>query len=251
VRIEAQRDREWLLWISRFRFVTADGLALRFGVSVQQARARLRRLEDAQLIGLHRDHLSESKAAVLTSRGRALLGQDRRVRPPRVSVHRKHELAIVDFIAHVEIAMSHVVGVEILTERDCRRRQAEDDGQRFSVGVMDDRGRATDRWPDIVIVAPSGDRTAIELEFSPKGTDRLQRILRGYLSSSLSEVRFLVESASLGRRLTRIVDAERATMLDGVDGDLCRVVVDAWDGASPEEVAKIRRDSGILPHAAL
>jgi hypothetical protein len=42
--VEADRDREWLRWIGRFRFVTADLLALRFGVSVQQARNRVRRL---------------------------------------------------------------------------------------------------------------------------------------------------------------------------------------------------------------
>jgi len=45
---EARRDREVLLWIARFRFVTAEALAQRFGVSHQRMNARLRRFEPAR-----------------------------------------------------------------------------------------------------------------------------------------------------------------------------------------------------------
>src|SRR4051794_26653056 len=41
---DTARDVELLWWISRFRFVSADLVAGRFGISVQRSRARLRRV---------------------------------------------------------------------------------------------------------------------------------------------------------------------------------------------------------------
>jgi hypothetical protein len=83
VRVEAERDRQWLLWIGRFRFVTAELLALRFGVSVQNPRLRLRRLQAARLVSLHRTHLAEPFVAVLTPHGASTVGYPRRQREPR------------------------------------------------------------------------------------------------------------------------------------------------------------------------
>jgi hypothetical protein len=47
---EHERDRQWLGWIGRFRFVTVAELALRFAVSRQQAQARIRHLGRAELL---------------------------------------------------------------------------------------------------------------------------------------------------------------------------------------------------------
>jgi hypothetical protein len=238
-RVEAGRDREWLAWIGRFRFVTADGLALRFGVSVQQARVRLRRLKDNGVISLHRAHVGEAYAAVITSHGRAQLGEDRRVKEPRVDVHRSHELAIVELVAQMELGLGP--DVEVFTERDCRRREAEEQG-RYSVDVSDGHGATSRRWPDMVLLTHQG-KIGIEIEFYPKSTARLRRILRGYLGSNLAEVRFLVASRALARRLRTLEARERAVMVDGAPDRLCRVVIGAWDGAPEEERSAIRAEA--------
>ncbi|MDP9441379.1 MAG: hypothetical protein M3P34_04200, partial [Actinomycetota bacterium] len=51
---EARRDVEVLAWAGRFRFVTGQAIAWRFGMSWQHANARVRRLERLGLLGCER-----------------------------------------------------------------------------------------------------------------------------------------------------------------------------------------------------
>lgn len=44
-------------------------------------------------------------------------------------------------------------------------------------------------------------RTAIQIEFAPKGTDRLRRIVRAYEFSGYEQTVFLVKSVALGQRI--------------------------------------------------
>jgi predicted ArsR family transcriptional regulator len=74
-------DVRLLVWISRFRFVTAEAVAERFGISVQRSRARLRRLERIGLLGSWRGHVSQAKAFWITGRGGQVIGQRRRRAP--------------------------------------------------------------------------------------------------------------------------------------------------------------------------
>src|ERR671936_41422 len=64
-RVEAEKDGQWLAWIGRFRFVTAELVGLRFGVNVPNARRRLRRLAAADLVSIHRSGFGETSVAVL------------------------------------------------------------------------------------------------------------------------------------------------------------------------------------------
>jgi hypothetical protein len=238
VKVEAQRDREWLLWVGRFRFVTAELLALRFGVTVQKSRLRLRRLENAGLVSLHRGHLAEPYVAVLTPQGAATVGYPRRQREPRPDLHRIHELAIVKLVCDLELAGGP--DAVVLTERDCRRKTAE--GQRgLCVEVGDERGRSTERWPDVVVATPRG-KVAFEIELAPKHSARLARILRGYLISDLAEVRFLLASPTLARRLSHVAASERLELLDGgrTPDRLTRIIVTAWSGAAAADRAAIQ-----------
>ena len=228
-KVEAQRDRQWLQWIGRFRFVTAELLAQRFGVTVQRARARLRRLAAAGLITMHRGHLGESYVAVLTPHGAGALGYPRRQREPRPDLHRAHELAVVGLVCELELAGGP--DATVLTERDCRRLRAQG-GQRYCVTVIDQHGRPGDRWPDVVVPTPRGP-VAFEIELAPKHSARLGSIVRGYLVSDLTEVRFLLASPSLARRLTTVARSERLTLLDGDTSRdrLTRLVIAPWSGA--------------------
>jgi hypothetical protein len=234
-KVEGEKDREWLAWLGRFRFATSELMGLRFGVSDRKARKRLMRLVSDGLVGVHRS-FGTTSVYVLTPRGARHVDLPRRLRTPRPDLHREHELAIVESVAKLELAAAP--GVEVLTERDCRRRTAEGP-ERFSVEVADDRGRSTDRWPDIVLLTPNG-KVAIEIEFAPKHSERLARILRGYLLSDLAEVRFLVVSPRLASTLHRVTERERAKLpLRRTDG-LTRIVIDAWISAEPEEREAIR-----------
>jgi DNA-binding MarR family transcriptional regulator len=168
-REETERDMEVLAWLGRFRFVTAKAVAEQFGVSWQRANARLRRLERAGLVGFERAHVSQARAVFLTARGARLLGWERH-RAPRPEMHREHEEAIVWIVVRLERRDPET---RVLTERECRR--GERDGERFSVTVLGDR-RGERRWPDVVLTTPTG-RRALELEFAPKATKRLERII--------------------------------------------------------------------------
>jgi hypothetical protein len=238
VKVEAGWDREWLMWIGRFRFVTAELLAMRFGVSVQQARARLRRLAEADLVGLHRAHIAEPYVAVLTPSGATAVGYPRRQREPRPDLHRIHELAIVKLVCDLELAGGP--NARVLTERDCRRLIYQG-RERYCVVVADERGLSTERWPDVVVVTHRG-AVAFEIELAPKHTPRLARILRGYLVSDLAEVRFLLTSPALAQRMTRIAAAERLQLLDGgqTPDRLPRMVITAWSGATSADRAAIQ-----------
>jgi hypothetical protein len=213
---QAARDAEVLAWVGRFRFVTAQALAARFGVSWQQANARVRRLERLGLLGGEREHVSQPRAVFLTGRGHELLGWPRR-RAPRAQVQREHEAAIVWLVTELERADSRA---QVLTERECRRLD-EADERRYSVEVADRRRR----WPDIVIETERGTR-AIEIEFAPKGSDRLRRIVMAYAISEYEQTLFLVKSAALGRRIQSLVP--RPPALQGLPGAAPTVRVAAW-----------------------
>jgi hypothetical protein len=234
-KVEGEKDRQWLAWMGRFRFVTSELMGLRFGVSDRKARKRLMRLVNDGLVGVHRS-FGTTSVYVLTPRGAQHVDMPRRLRTPRPDLHREHELAIVESVAKLELAAAP--GVEVLTERDCRQRTAEGP-ERFNVEVADDRGRSSDRWPDIVLLTPNG-KVAIEIEFAPKHSARLARILRGYLLSDLAEVRFLVISPRLARTLHRVTEHERAKLPLRRTDSLTRIIIDAWLSAEPEDRDAIR-----------
>ena len=201
-RNEIARDVEVLRWVERFRFVTPEQLARRFGVSWQRANARVRRLERVGLLGTERAHVSQPRAVFVTGRGCELLGLSRR-RPPRAEVQRTHEAAIVDLVCDLELAGTGPV----LTERDCRRAQAGGD-RLFSVSVALGPGRGSGRrWPDLVLDGPS--LVAVEIELSMKAPFRLREIVRAYTYGRVFEtVVFLAGTDALTRRLQRLSRSE-------------------------------------------
>jgi hypothetical protein len=72
-------------------------------------------------------------------------------------------------------------------------------------------GRERLHYPDLVLVAPDGRRTALELELTPKGAARRELILGGYgADSRIDQVLYLVESNPAGRAIARsVADAAR------------------------------------------
>ncbi len=227
-REETDRDVEILVWIERFRFVTCEAVAERFGVSVQAARGRVRRLERIGLLGRERQHVSQPWAVFVTGKGHELLGGERR-RAPRAEVQREHEAAIVWLATRLEFVAGDGGGVEVLTERECRRREAPERGERFSVDVAYSGPRQDRRrWPDLAIVSEHGVR-AVEIEFAPKGRKRLRQIIRGYRLSPHHEVVFLVKSAAVRRALEELCRLEpQLTLPSGAKR--AAIKIEPWDG---------------------
>jgi hypothetical protein len=224
---QARRDVEVLAWVGRFRFVTAQAIAARFDVSWQQANARIRRLERLGLLGAEREHVSQPRAVFLTGKGHELLGWPRR-RAPRAEVQREHEAAIVWLVGELERADSVA---RVLTERECRRLER-DDERAYSVEVGDGKRR----WPDAVMESERG-RRAVEIEFAPKGTDRLRRIVSAYEVSDYDQTLFLVKSVALGRRIKSLVP--RPLALHGLPARAPTVRVAPWPGLAPHERGRV------------
>jgi DNA-binding MarR family transcriptional regulator len=196
---EAIRDREMLAWIARFRFVNAQVLALRFGVSKQQVNARMRRLEAAGLVERKRDDTNASWTIATTRRGARAIGEPER-RSPRTTIQREHELELARLTAHIERGTTPP---RVLTERESRQLEA-DTNTRYSADTTEPgRGRAK-RWPDLLLET-AGTRDVLELERTPKGTARLKAIVEGYSHARwFTSVTFITPDRSIARRLERI-----------------------------------------------
>ncbi len=217
--------------------MTPRAISERFGVSWQQANARVRRLERLKLLGCERQHLTQPQAVFLTGRGHELLGWERR-RSPRADVQREHEAAIVWLITDLERHAGP--GVEVLTERECRKREAAEPARRYSVDVAHGGPRNDRRrWPDAVVES-TDDRRAFEIEFAPKGTDRLKRIVDAYqVGSPYCDVVFFVKNARLGQRIQRLARQRRPSRFFNID--LAHVHVEAWPALPVESHAELVR----------
>jgi DNA-binding MarR family transcriptional regulator len=231
-RIEAERDREMLEWIARFRFVTAEVLAERFALTPQRVNARLRQLEHTGLIEREASGLTQSRAVFVTGRGARRLGLRVR-RAPRPDAQREHELAIARLVAQLERPTQTAATQTILTEREQRAAEADGAG-RFSVALRPNRSGELRRWPDIVLETDAGHRTAIELELTMKAPERLKRIVAGYATTPLyADVRFMAAHPRLAVRLAALIDRRPthrplAAMLDLTVANL---TVEPWPGA--------------------
>lgn len=192
-RVEARRDVELLAWIDRFRFVTVALAAARFGVSARQMRARLSRLRDEGFVGITSTEGGQERLVFVTSRGARALGR-RWSGLPRVGRRRAHELALAEFVVWAEL-LQRAPGV--LTERECRRREAHKHDT-FSIPVSG--GQSQRHWPDVVLVSKRG-RLAIEVELTTKGADRLMRILHAYVVSDYAQVVYLSPVPAVRRRV--------------------------------------------------
>jgi hypothetical protein len=229
---QARRDVEVLAWVGRFRFVTPRAIGERFEVSWQQANARVRRLERLKLLGCERQHRTQPQAVFLAAKGHELLGWERR-RAPRADVQRDHEAAIVWLVTDLERRAGDAWTV--LTERECRRLEAADRARRYSVdvaysGPRNDRRR----WPDVVLEQPAG-RRAIEIEFAPKGSDRLKRIVDAYRTGSpYHDAIFYVRNAALGLRIQHLA-SRHGSAASFLNVRVCDVRVKAWPGLADQQ----------------
>jgi hypothetical protein len=210
---DAELDLAVIAWAARFAFVTVATLAERWGVSEQRMGVRVRRLGREGLLRRVRRGANVPARIVVTERGGDAIGLTVRTAQGREWLG--HELAVIKRVIAIErhFAVHGPAGARVLTERDMRRAERGEDGERWSVEVLTPHGRRGKRWPDYAVDSPVG-RTAVELEFSIKAPRRLHSIIRGYLDDrNYRYVDFLLldrpRDVALRRSLTRIIERER------------------------------------------
>jgi hypothetical protein len=205
---EAVRDREFLWWINRFRYSSVELLAMRFEIAAQNVRVRLKRLEGARLVRLERRSVMEPWMVSLTGAGARAIGQTPR-RAPRAELHQAHELAIGWLCAHVETSDKYD-GIAVLTEREMRQREGElrklGERPRYRLNLDSAPQGQRSRWPDLVLERDGRLNSALEIEFTQKADDRLERIIGAYMYSDFPKVVYLTADPHLARKLVAVID---------------------------------------------
>jgi len=228
---EAARDREFVKWIDRFRYTSVALLAMRFGIAVQNVRVRLKRLEASGLVRLERRSVVEPWIVSLTPAGAKAIGHRPR-RAPKAELHQTHGLAIGWLCALVETSARYA-GAQVPTEQEARalegERQRLGEAPRYSVRLDGaPRGQQT-RWPDLLL--ERGVKvSALEIEFTQKTDERLERIIDAYAYSDFALVTYLTADPDLAAKLTKMIGLPRVP----------EVRVRPWLRLDDAERAKVR-----------
>ena len=216
------RDGEILDWLARYRLATAEQIGRRFHIGRVRTYARLGDLFRGGYVVRERPVFAfEAGAYVATRAGLAVARSP--LPPGKLDVRTlRHDLGLVDLGTELELR-----GLEVRTERELRHRHGAR-GAPDSLAVELPSGNGgRHHFPDLLVIGEDGQRFAIELELTPKRTDRLERILRGYRrASEIAAIRYYVEQPALAARIDELGRSLRMEdRLDvrpwrgGVDGD--------------------------------
>lgn len=205
-----ERDRDWLSWVGRWVFVTAESIEREWVRLYGQAnrRAVLRRVQAARELGLvetERMVANRPAAIWLTRDGMRLVGAGGESTRPRLSEFH-HDLYVVD------LAQKLLVGnpqTQIITERELRREDTPGGRvsqaplfavqRRDSAGVVLSGNRRI--YPDLVTVrAKTGNHLIHEVEHTPKDVRRLVQLMTSYQESeNVDGIRYYVFEPALDR----------------------------------------------------
>ena len=183
-----ERDDRLLHWINGHGFVTLRQAAKWLGANYQTAQRRVRLLYDHGY--LNRQWLVHGdRAHWLTPAGRAMCGDSLLV-PKHIRLGSyRHDRLLVD----LALTLVAETGGHFTPERRLR--------QMLELDRVGKRGHVADGW---LSIDSQTKPIAIELELSTKGSRRLERILRGYMSDlDIAEVWYFVECEAVRRQLTK------------------------------------------------
>ena len=214
-----------LWWIGRFRFVTAAELSLRFGISEQRINARVRRFLREDLVAVHREHVSQSRAIYLTARGASVIEQPRR-RPPRAGHAAPARARGRCGSPRSSSSTRRRPGARVLTERECR--QAERAGDRaVERRRLRERPRSASAGPTSSSTSATAARPSSSS--SPSSTPPgCERIIESYeIDGTFEEVLWLVEQPALRRRIETLTAQASTARLSRV-GPSTRQRAERW-----------------------
>jgi hypothetical protein len=201
-----ERDHEILAFVAEHRIVLAAQVQKLLGVSGGMAYRRLGALTARKLIAHTRVLHGEPGWYQITRSGLALIGSE--LPPPRIDLRCfRHDIgAAWLWLAAARGAFGRLE--RVVSEREMRSRDgaaaAAGEPPPFGVrlGGLGPRGKVRLHYPDLLLVGPTGERVAVELELSAKGSRRLETILAGYgADPSIASVLYLADKPGIRREI--------------------------------------------------
>jgi hypothetical protein len=215
-------DVAWLTWVDRFKFVTVELAARAFGVAVPNARRRLNRLVDEGWLAKATGFGSgEQRLYWIAPAGSSLLGNTPR-KTAGLPRDYRHEMAVIARVIRLEASAGE--GQRVLTERECRRAEAREEGE---YSVKDGKGRAGRRWPDIVARRRDGRLVGFEVELTQKEASRYRGLVTAYTQSQYARVFYETPVPGVVRRVNDLSTTIRGSTLRSVRNEAVRKRMDA------------------------
>lgn len=180
-----ERDLKIIRWVNSHRAVTMQQIAKKFELSAEVVKKRLRRLKSVGYLVYEKLFFNEPGVFMAGAKGVALAGDN--LPPARfLPGSYRHDLRLVDLALRLESE----TGAHWQTERQLRHEK----------GL---KGMGTPgHCPDGILIFPgSDDRIAVELELSPKGAERIVKILKEYARRQYKEVWYFVGCDYLAARI--------------------------------------------------
>jgi DNA-binding PadR family transcriptional regulator len=241
------RDLELLSFASEHRLVLAAHVQALLRTSAAGAYRRLHALTAAGFLRQRVVFHQQPGCYQITSKGLAAIGS--RYGPPRFDLScYQHDIGLAWLWLLAQRGrfgpMREVISERCLRSVDAARdRTAEPMGVRL--GGFGAGGRERLHYPDLLMVAPSGHRIAVELELSPKGRARRDRILTGYaIDARIEAVLYLVDQPAIGRAVH--TSAARAGISDRVYVKPMRWGTGAGVSATERAPTRARRDPELV-----
>jgi DNA-binding MarR family transcriptional regulator len=232
------RDGQLLEFLAEHRLALPDHIRALLGVTGSAVDARLSALASAGYLTREPLFHRQPWSIQITRKGLEAIGSA--LPAPRLDLRAyRHDVGVgwLWLAAHSEAfgPMQEVIG-----ERRLRSHDASAEGSlrplAVRLGGVGHGGRERLHYPDLLLVTPERKRIAVELELSPKGQQRWERILAGYAADPrVAVVLYMVENRALGRSIATI--ARRLGISDLVHVQMVRCTVGA-PGSSLGRVAQ-------------
>jgi hypothetical protein len=179
-----ERDLQMIRWINGHRVATAEQVANKFGLSTPTAKRRLYGLKSLDCLVYEK--VFQDKPGVFRAAARGIAAAGDSLPAARIVLGSyEHDLQLVD----LAVTLEHRTGAQWQTDRQIRHEKG-----LKGVGTP---GHS----PDGVLVFPGGARIAVELELSPKGAGKIEKIFMEYAGSQYQEVWYFVNCDYLAARI--------------------------------------------------
>jgi len=179
-----ERDLQLIRWINGHRATTAEQVAKKFGLSIPVAKRRLYGLKS--LGCLVYEKVFNGKPGIYMAASMGIDAANDQLPAAKFLLGSyEHDLQLVD----LAVMLEQKTGAEWKTDRQIRHEKG-----LKGVGTPG-------HIPDGVLSFPDGARIAIELELSPKGAGKTEKILKEYAGSRFQEVWYFVNCGYLAARI--------------------------------------------------
>ena len=179
-----ERDLQMIRWINGHRMAKAEQVAKKFGMSTAATNKRLHGLKGMDCLVYEKIFQEKPGVYRATARGISAAG-DSLPSARLVLGSYEHDLQLVD----LAVTLEQKTGALWQTDRQIRHEKG-----LKGVGTPG-------HTPDGILVFPYGARIAVELELSPKGAEKTEKILMEYSGTQYQAVWYYVNCGYLAARI--------------------------------------------------